>query len=135
MLLYEPSYLADVIEYYAPGITARPVGTAVPAGAGTVWVLATDRVVNTEDTAAKVGSVLADLEQDRTLVDTVEPPERAGVGVAVMIERQTTAGQPDVDGRAPRATAPAVRRSTPAWLTPAGRRAASTVAAALACSC
>ena len=63
MLLYEPSYLADVIEYYAPGITARPLGTPVPAAAGTVWVLATDRVVNTQDTAAKVGSVLADLEQ------------------------------------------------------------------------
>ena len=74
VLLYEPGYLADVIEYYAPGITARPVGTAVPAGAGTVWVLATERVVNTEDTAAKVGSVLADLERDRTLVDTVSRP-------------------------------------------------------------
>ncbi|MFT3853989.1 MAG: glycosyltransferase family 39 protein [Ilumatobacteraceae bacterium] len=74
VLLYEPSYLADVIDYYAPGVTARPVGTAVPAGAGAVWVLATDRVVNTEDTAAKVGSVLADLEQTRQLVSTVTRP-------------------------------------------------------------
>ena len=74
ILLYEPSYLADVIEYYAPGVTALPVGTTVPPGAGTVWVLATDRVVNTEDTAAKVGSVLADLEQGRELVSTVSRP-------------------------------------------------------------
>lgn len=74
VLLYEPSYLADVIDYYAPGVTARPLGTVVPADAGTVWVLATDRVVNTEDSAAKVGSVLSDLEQRRTLVETVERP-------------------------------------------------------------
>jgi hypothetical protein len=73
-LLYEPAYLADVIAYYAPGLDARPVGSPVPADAGTVYVLATERVTDTEATAAKVGSVLADLEQDRVLVDRFERP-------------------------------------------------------------
>jgi uncharacterized membrane protein len=74
VLLYEPSYLADVIQYYAPDLRAVPLGTPVPPDATTVWVLATDRVVNSTDTAAKVGGVLADLEQQRQLVDTFERP-------------------------------------------------------------
>ena len=74
VLLYEPSYLADVIAYYAPDIDARPLGSKVPAGAGTVWVLATDRVLGAEDSSAKVGSVLADLQQTRELVDTISKP-------------------------------------------------------------
>lgn len=74
VLLYEPSYLADVIAYYAPDIDARPLGSKVPAGAGTVWVLATDRVLGAEDSSAKVGSVLADLQQTRQLVDIITRP-------------------------------------------------------------
>jgi hypothetical protein len=74
VLLYEPAYLADVIQYYAPDLKAVPLGTPVPAGATTVWVLATDRVVNSTDTSAKVGGVLSDLEQKRELVDSFERP-------------------------------------------------------------
>ena len=74
VLLYEPSYLADVIAYYAPDIDARPLGTKLPPGTGTVWVLATDRVLGAEDSSAKVGSVLADLQQTRQLVDTFDRP-------------------------------------------------------------
>lgn len=74
VLLYEPSYLADVIAYYAPDIDALPLGSKLPAGTGTVWVLATDRVLGAEDSAAKVGSVLADLQQTRRLVDTINRP-------------------------------------------------------------
>ena len=74
VLLYEPSYLADVIAYYAPDIDARPLGSKVPSGTGTVWVLATDRVLGAEDSSAKVGSVLADLQQTRQLVDIINRP-------------------------------------------------------------
>jgi O-antigen/teichoic acid export membrane protein len=74
VLLYEPAYLADVIQYYAPDLRAVPLGSPVPQDATAVWVLATDRVVNSTDTAAKVGGVLADLEQHRHLVDTFERP-------------------------------------------------------------
>jgi len=74
VLLYEPSYLADVIAYYAPDIDALPLGSKLPPGTGTVWVLATDRVLGAEDSSAKVGSVLADLQQTRQLVDTINRP-------------------------------------------------------------
>lgn len=75
ILLYEPAYLADVIAYYAPDLVTRPLGSPVPADATGVWVLATDRVINTTDTAAKVGDVLARLEQQqRSVVETFERP-------------------------------------------------------------
>ncbi len=74
VLLYEPSYLGDVIAYYAPDIRALPLGSRLPEGTGAVYVLATERVLNAEDTSAKVGSALADLERDRTLVDRFDRP-------------------------------------------------------------
>ncbi len=73
VVLYEPVYLAAVAEYYAPDIESRPVGAKVPAGAG-VWVVATDRVVNAEDTAARLGTELAHLERDRAVVDSFDRP-------------------------------------------------------------
>ncbi|MCU1365453.1 MAG: hypothetical protein JWN39_1092, partial [Ilumatobacteraceae bacterium] len=74
IVLYEPAYLADVIAYYAPDIDAMPLGSPLPADAGTVWVVATDRVVGAKDSSAKVGSALAQLEQKRDLVDTINRP-------------------------------------------------------------
>jgi O-antigen/teichoic acid export membrane protein len=73
VVLYEPSYLGDVVDYYAPGVDSRPVGSDVPNGV-TVWVVSTDRIVNTEASAAALGGVLADLEQRRTLVDRFSVP-------------------------------------------------------------
>lgn len=73
VVLYEPSYLGDVVEYYAPGIDSRPVGSEVPDDV-TVWVVSTDRIVNNEASAAALGGVLADLEQHRTLVDRFGVP-------------------------------------------------------------
>jgi O-antigen/teichoic acid export membrane protein len=73
VLLYEPSYLGDVIAYYAPDVDARPVGSSVPTEGG-VWVLATERVIDAEDTSARLGSELADLEQERVIVDRFERP-------------------------------------------------------------
>ena len=74
VVLYEPSYLAEVVEYYAPDLEARPVGSSLDADTGTVFVLATERVINVEDTSARLGAQLAGLEQDRDIVDIFERP-------------------------------------------------------------
>ncbi len=74
VVLYEPAYLADVIEYYAPDLDARPLESALPDDAGAVWVLATERVLNAKDTSAAVGAVLAELDGDRDVVDRFERP-------------------------------------------------------------
>ncbi len=74
MLLYEPAYLGDVIDYYAPDLDAYKLGASYPATDGTVWVLATDRVVNSTESAAKVGDVLARLEQTRAVTGRFQRP-------------------------------------------------------------
>ena len=73
VVLYEPAYLGDVVQYYAPELRARPVGTDVALD-GAVWVLATERVIDAEDTSARLGTELAGLERDRTIVDRFERP-------------------------------------------------------------
>lgn len=75
VVLYEPDYLAEVVEYYAPGVTARSIDArdTVPDGTRT-WVLATTRVANDEVTSARVGDALADLEAERTVVDRFAVP-------------------------------------------------------------
>lgn len=74
VVLYEPAYLAEVIDYYAADLDARPLRSDVPPGAGAVWVLATERVLDAQDTAAKVGDVLAVLDQQRDVVDRFDRP-------------------------------------------------------------
>jgi O-antigen/teichoic acid export membrane protein len=74
VLLYEPAYLGDVIDYYAPDLDTRPLGSPIPDDADTVWVLASERVLDAKATSAKVGTALADLEQERELVDRVHRP-------------------------------------------------------------
>jgi Dolichyl-phosphate-mannose-protein mannosyltransferase len=74
VVLYEPEYLADVVDYYAPGVEARPVGSAVPGADRTVFVLATERVIDAEDTSARLGHELAVLDRQRDIVDVFEHP-------------------------------------------------------------
>ncbi len=74
VVLYEPAYLADVVDYYAPGVAALPVGADVPTGDRTVFVLATERVIDAEDTAARLGHELALLDRQRDVVDRFERP-------------------------------------------------------------
>ena len=74
IVLYEPAYLADVVDYYAPGVAALPVGADVPAGDRTVFVLATERVINAEDTAARLGHELALLDRQRDIVARFDRP-------------------------------------------------------------
>lgn len=75
VVLYEPDYLAEVVEYYAPEMSARPIDERglVDDGAAT-WVLATTRVADDEATSARVGDALADLEAERSIVAEFEVP-------------------------------------------------------------
>lgn len=74
VLIYSPDYLGDVIAYYAPELDTRPLGSPIPDDASTVWVLASENVLDAEATSGRIGGVLADLEQDRTLVSTIRRP-------------------------------------------------------------
>jgi hypothetical protein len=65
VLLYEPAYLGDVIDYYAAELDSRPLGSSIPDDASTVWVLATENVLDEQATSGRVGAVLADLEETR----------------------------------------------------------------------
>jgi hypothetical protein len=67
IVLFEPDYLAEVVTYYGPRLESRVVGSDVPADA-TVWVLATERVLEQKNSAAKLGTELAELERGRTIV-------------------------------------------------------------------
>lgn len=73
IVLYAPTYLAEVFEYYVPQFSARPAGSPVPAGR-TVWLLATDSIVNTPDKAAALGGQLAKLEADHVMVEEFTKP-------------------------------------------------------------
>ncbi|MFP5375667.1 MAG: hypothetical protein ACLGIO_02655, partial [Acidimicrobiia bacterium] len=66
-ILYAPSYLATVVDYYGEDLPARPLGSTPPAGGG-VFVVATFRTIAERDTAAAVGTQLARLERDHRLV-------------------------------------------------------------------
>lgn len=74
VLIYSPDYLGDVIAYYAPDLDTRPLGSDIPADASTVWVLASENVLDVAASSGRIGGVLADLEQDRALVSTIRRP-------------------------------------------------------------
>ena len=67
VLVYEPAYLGDVIDYYAADLDldTRPLGSSIPDDASTVWVLATENVLDERATSGRVGAVLAELERTR----------------------------------------------------------------------
>ena len=67
ILVYEPAYLGDVIDYYAADLEldTRKLGSSIPDDASTVWVLATENVLDDRVTSGRVGTVLAELEQTR----------------------------------------------------------------------
>lgn len=73
IVLFEPDYLAEVVDYYGPGLEARVAGTEVPDGV-TVWVLATERVLEQKNSSAKLGTELAELERTRTLAGKASFP-------------------------------------------------------------
>jgi hypothetical protein len=74
VLVYAPDYLGDVISYYAPELDTRPLGSPIPEDASTVWVLASENVLDDQSASGRIGGVLADLEQQRRLVSTTRRP-------------------------------------------------------------
>jgi O-antigen/teichoic acid export membrane protein/4-amino-4-deoxy-L-arabinose transferase-like glycosyltransferase len=78
VLLYEPLYLDELVEYYGPDLASRPISHLTRpsvSAASTVYVLATERVINERETAARVGDVLAQLEnQGREVVARIDHP-------------------------------------------------------------
>jgi O-antigen/teichoic acid export membrane protein len=73
LVVYEPNYLDEVVDYYGPGLEAQPVDVPIPDGT-TVWVVATERVLAEKDSAAKLGTLLADLSQTRPVTDEASFP-------------------------------------------------------------
>jgi hypothetical protein len=68
-VLYEPDYLHDVLEYYAPGLRAAPLDTRpVIRGHGGVFLIAS--FLDQPGFAGKVGTAKYDLARTRRLVST-----------------------------------------------------------------
>ena len=74
VVLYEPEYVAEVVDYYAPGIDALPVGAKLLSGDRSVFVLATERVINAQGTSARLGHELAVLDRQLDIVDVFDRP-------------------------------------------------------------
>lgn len=72
VLLYEPAYLGDVIDYYAPDLDSQPLARwrTTASGEAAVFVLSTRRVADSRGTAARVGHVLAQLEEGGRRITT-----------------------------------------------------------------
>jgi hypothetical protein len=76
VVLYEPVYLADVLDYYAPNLDTRPLGDLdeIPDDVG-IFIVATDRVADVRATTARVGDALSRIEQGhREVVDETQHP-------------------------------------------------------------
>ena len=74
VLAYEPSYLADVLQYYAPDVHAVPLGQLDSGGAGPIYVLVPDRLVDDPGSSAAVGTELALIEKNHQLVQRSHHP-------------------------------------------------------------
>jgi hypothetical protein len=68
VLAYEPVYLADVLAYYAPGVHAVPLDQVDSQGAGPIYVLVPDRLVDDPASSASVGTQLSRIERTHQLV-------------------------------------------------------------------
>lgn len=67
-LLYAPSFVAPVVEYYSGQLRAAPLTEAEPPPGRAVFVMATLRTANQAATTARVRQELADLQRDRRVV-------------------------------------------------------------------
>jgi hypothetical protein len=67
VILFDPLYLADVIEYYAPDVQARALRgglDGVSPGRG-VWLLAASNLDDSDALASRIGTALVQLEESR----------------------------------------------------------------------
>src|SRR5439155_9136915 len=74
VLAYEPSYLTDVLAYYAPDVRAVPLEQLDAKGGGPIYVLVPDRLVADPTSSAAVGTQLAKIERDHQLVQRSHHP-------------------------------------------------------------
>jgi hypothetical protein len=68
LLLHQPSYLSDVVRYYAPGLRIAPLEQGAPAGTRRVYLLASFQDQASERAAVREGvaSLRGDFELART---------------------------------------------------------------------
>ncbi|MGH2807868.1 MAG: glycosyltransferase family 39 protein [Actinomycetota bacterium] len=75
VFLYEPQFLASVIDYYAPGTGARSNTDALPRPVPGRRVFVLGSFLDKPGVAAQTGATLAQLENDYRLVDRFEEPQ------------------------------------------------------------
>jgi hypothetical protein len=68
VVLYNPVYLGQVVHYYAPGLTARPLAGGIPARAGGGKVFVLGSFFDHPQIAAATGKGLYELGRTRRLV-------------------------------------------------------------------
>lgn len=73
LLLFGPSYLTSELEYYQPGITAKPI-TGVPQTEKFPHVFVLGSFLNLKGPAGQVGTAVSSLEHNRHLVRKVKFP-------------------------------------------------------------
>ena len=76
VIVYAPFYLADVVGYYAPNVTAIPLDDeldGIKPGRG-VWILAASHLEDPKALASQVGSALVRLEDSRQLTGHFTTP-------------------------------------------------------------
>jgi hypothetical protein len=69
IIVYDPEYLADVVGYYAPNLTAKPLDDGldgIAPGRG-VWILAASHLEDPKVLASQVGTALVKLQDSRQL--------------------------------------------------------------------
>ena len=76
VIVFAPVYLADVVGYYTPDLTARPLDGGlhgIAKGPG-IWVLAASHLEDPEVLAAQVGTALVHLQDSRQLAGHFTTP-------------------------------------------------------------
>jgi uncharacterized membrane protein len=74
VLLYEPGYLNYVIAYYAPDLPAEPIERGLDPGDGARTVFVLGSFLDNPSHAGRTGSALAELDEDREVVDAFSAP-------------------------------------------------------------
>jgi hypothetical protein len=73
LLLFGPSYLNSELDYYRPGITAKPI-TGVPQTKKVPHVFVLGSFLNLKGPAGQVGTAVSSLKQNRHLDRVVKFP-------------------------------------------------------------
>jgi hypothetical protein len=74
VVIYNPIYLREVIEYYVPGVETRAAGSKAPIPRG-ARVFVVGSFFNKRETAGRTGAVLARLRERMRLVRELDRPQ------------------------------------------------------------